>query len=233
MFGTGAVRRVSVILLVAFVSAAGFVGVVTPKPAQAGLYSPIPADSSSDPQDQFTDADALFAYVLSDIKGGTICVVAGSFTDFNGLGCEAEAWGGKNTVVGIGTQYVLVAGPYLKPGTWRLLSTNEDGEGTGLSEPFTVTPCEGDECVNTFDQEIVAQWKAKAAEHIVGAAATCLTFAAKDIKNLLTKAKGRVLGVDEHRQGLQGRSGVGCDDCDRRRGLRSWFRRHTFVEQPG
>ena len=44
--------------------------------ADTGLYNPIPADASGDPQDLFHDNDALFAYVTSDIKGGSVCVVA-------------------------------------------------------------------------------------------------------------------------------------------------------------
>ena len=41
----------------------------------AGLHDPLPADESGDPADSFTDSDSVWAYALSDTKGGYLCVV--------------------------------------------------------------------------------------------------------------------------------------------------------------
>jgi streptogramin lyase len=165
-------------------------------PAVAGLSNAIPANASGDPTESFTDDEAVFAYVLSDIKGGEVCIVAGTFSEPSGLDCSAEAWGGKNTVVGIGTQFVPIAAPPLKPGTWRLLTTDSEGGSPKLSQPFTVSPCSLGQCDYTIASGILADYKAAAERNLIGAAATCLTFAAKSINGVLTKARGRAKTLD-------------------------------------
>ena len=169
---------------------------VGPEVAAAGLGNPIPANEFGDPTDEFTDDNALFVYVNSDIRGGEVCVVDGSVTSASGRDCGGPAWGGKNTVVGLGLTYALVASPPLKPGTWRLLATDQNGEGGQLSPPFHVVPCRAGSCDLTIASQVVANVKAAAARNIIGAASTCLTFAAVDLKDALVKARGRTKTVD-------------------------------------
>jgi hypothetical protein len=83
-------RRVVAILGLTALVAGMCVAVLDSAPAHAALYSPIPADASGDPQDQFTDQQSVWAYVLSDIAGGRICIVH----DGVGFGsCDAPAMG--------------------------------------------------------------------------------------------------------------------------------------------
>ena len=49
---------------------AAICSVLGPSSVEAALHNPMPADASGDPSDSFTDADALFANVTSDLAGG-------------------------------------------------------------------------------------------------------------------------------------------------------------------
>src|SRR5262245_23358450 len=59
-------------------------------PARARLTDPVPSDSNGNVTDTFTDADALFAWVATDISGGYICIVAADVTSGD---CRHPAWG--------------------------------------------------------------------------------------------------------------------------------------------
>ena len=142
--------------------------VSTAPPASAALHSPIPADESGDPTDFFTDDSALFAYVLSDIRGGYICIV-GADADAGG-GCGA----GKHFVLGIGTQYVLVSPGPLSPGTYRLKATDSQNGSGELSIPFTVVAC--DTCDRRIAQAAVDEAKAAATQMLPFVGGTCVGF---------------------------------------------------------
>ena len=72
-------------------------------PAVAGLHNATPADGSGDPNDQFVDNDALFAYTTTDVDGGYVCVVEADAAP------DARCGGrGRTRVVGIGTQFTLL-----------------------------------------------------------------------------------------------------------------------------
>jgi hypothetical protein len=159
--------------------------------AHAGLGNPISANEYGDPVEEFADNHAVFVYVNSDIRGGEVCIVSATYTNASGLDCSSAAWGGKNTVVGIGLQYALIAAPPLKPGHWRLLATDSTGGGGQLSAPFLVYPCQTGECDFTIANNVISGIKAAAEDNIIGAATTCLTFSAKSIKGVLVKARGR------------------------------------------
>ena len=117
--------------------------------AQAAFNSPIPADGDALPNDVFRSRDALFAYVLSDLRGGRICVIPESGAG----GCDDPAWGGANVVVGIGTVYTLIAGPSLIPGSWRLRTESVSGDEwveNATSEPSACNP-RGPTCGVSFN----------------------------------------------------------------------------------
>ncbi|MEP6563194.1 MAG: hypothetical protein ABJD68_19210, partial [Nakamurella sp.] len=89
---------------------------VTATPASANLNGVFAANGDEDLADQFTQQDALFAYTVSDLDGGRICVIPAS-----GDGsCADPGFGEPNFVVGIGTVYTLLEQPPLEPGSWRL-----------------------------------------------------------------------------------------------------------------
>ena len=144
--------------------------------AQAALNSPIPADGDALPNDVFRSRDALFAYVLSDLRGGRICVIPESGAG----GCDDPAWGGANVVVGIGTVYTLIAGPSLIPGSWRLRTESVSGDEwveNATSEPFTVLPCGPGECLDALGAEQAQAFKDASAEATRGAAVACSAIA--------------------------------------------------------
>jgi PKD repeat protein len=132
---------------------AGAGTVAVTQPAYAGLYNPIPATEGG-PEWSFNSGDALFAFTTSDLKGGDICVVADA--PLSGVDAEnncraKKVWGTTNYVVGIGTTQTLIEAHGLRPGTWRLMTSDHqrpDGTGGGnarISESFTVVPCRPEE----------------------------------------------------------------------------------------
>ena len=137
--------------------------VVRPQPVAAGLYGPVPADQNGDPTDTFRSDDALFVFAVSDIKGGRVCVVPPTGA-LAGLSCDAPAWGEPNTLVGIGTVYSLMEGPYLRVGSWRLLTETipvdpgEEAVPLAVSDVFTVSPCD-QTCDPTIAQAVVDEFK--------------------------------------------------------------------------
>lgn len=143
--------------------------------ARAALNSPIPADGDALPNDEFRSRDALFAYVVSDVRGGRICIVPESGAG----GCDEPAWGGANVVIGIGTVYTLIAGPSLIPGTWRLRTESVSGGEWvehATSEPFTVLPCGPGECLGALGAEQAQAFKDASAEATRGAAKVCTSI---------------------------------------------------------
>ena len=148
-------RWVAVLATVVLVLAGGLT--VGP-PASAQLYGPIPANAAGDPTYDFTDQDSIWAYVRSDIAGGTICIVPEATTVETGS-CEG-ALGGPNRLVGIGTLYTLISGHGLPADNYRLLVENSAEEATEVGDVFTVTACP--DCPPDPDAAIVAAWKAAA-----------------------------------------------------------------------
>ena len=155
--------------------------------APTGIYNPIPADFSGDPQDLFVDDDYLFAYVTSDIKGGRICVVNENAT---GATCDSPAWGDANTIVGIGTVYALIENPTLHVGRWRLLTENSIGERTGLSNVFTVRPCP--DCSRELGASVAQEFKNRFRGMQLGADALCLGWAIQDVVEGATGIVGEI-----------------------------------------
>ena len=144
--------------------------------APTGIFNPIPADFSGDPQDLFVDDDYLFAYVTSDIKGGRICVVP---ENVSGASCDSPAWGDVNTIVGIGTVYALIEDPTLHVGRWRLMTENSIGEPTGFSNVFTVRPCL--DCSRELGASVAQEFKNRFRGMQLGADALCLGWAIQDV----------------------------------------------------
>ncbi len=184
-------RRLTVGLLALSMLASG-ITLVDPGPAYAGLFNPIPADFSGDPQDQFVDDDGLFAYTTSDIQGGRICIVNDEVTlatagDFP---CNSPAWGSANTVVGIGTQYTLVEGPTLHLGTWRLITENTIGDATGLSIPFTVRACP--DCDGSIAGSAVQAFKASFGEMAFATDLVCTVWQTYDVVSDIEGAAGEI-----------------------------------------
>jgi hypothetical protein len=134
------------------------------RPASAKVFSLFPADDSFTTTDTFESDGALFAIGTTDFLGATICVVsADTVQDPNGGNSCGAAWGGKNNVVGLGTFTIPIAGPPLKPGTWRLLADGGTFPGADVvSIPFTVVPCTV--CDASIAQAIVQDWKDLATE---------------------------------------------------------------------
>jgi PKD repeat protein len=200
----GAARRSSLAVLVVLCGAV--LALAGANRAETGIYNPIPADASGDPQDAFVDDDYLFAYVTSDIKGGRICIVNAS-----GAGdCDSPAWGDTNAIVGIGTVFTLIENPTLHVGTWRLRTENSLGEQTGLSQPFTVRACP--ECKREVAAEVAQEFKNRFRGMQLAADGYCfyqgaseVVQEARGIVGEMTAAHGNVLGLkkrhDEYRAG--------------------------------
>jgi PKD repeat protein len=168
---------------------AALVVLALPAAAQAGLNTPIPANQYEEPTYDFVDDDALFVYVLSDTKGGRVCVVH-DVESLDDASCDNPAWGGANTIVGVGTTYSLIAAPPLQVGPWKLLSEDSDHVPQHLSETFYVSACP--DCDRTFTNEIVQQWKAKAHDMSLLYNGVCAAFAIKSAGDAITGAHGKV-----------------------------------------
>jgi uncharacterized repeat protein (TIGR01451 family) len=146
--------------------------------AYAAATNVIPANALEEPTDAFTDADGITAIVTSTVRGGIICIVGAAVTDpgDNSLTCDHPAFGTPNPFLGVGTLILPVQGPVLKPGTYRLLADG-DADGTEpdkLSQPFTVTTCDG--CDPAPAQSIFASWKASAKQAADGGALACALY---------------------------------------------------------
>ena len=170
-------------------------------PAVAGLHNATPADGSGDPNDQFVDNDALFAYTTTDVDGGYVCVVeADAAPD-----ARCGGWG-KTRVVGIGTQFTLLEADGLPPGLWRLQTVDEKGKNGEPGGEFFVRPCaEGDgDCDNTIS--LVAVSEAKEAANALGIpmAVTCLGFAVNNLRSLSDVAWGVVKDYHERHANYDG-----------------------------
>ena len=127
-------------------------------PAAAGLHNALPADADENPADVFNDNDALFAYTTSDFTGGYVCILhAEAPADRT---CDGPAWGDKNRVVGIGSQFTLIEFGDLLPGHWRLQTVDSEGKNGEAGGEFTVVPCPG--CDNSISAAAAAQAKASA-----------------------------------------------------------------------
>ena len=199
--GPGRPRRS--ILALAVVAGFALAGGLLPQviePAAAALNTPIPADSTGLPADVFFDTDALFVLVVSDFRGGTVCVVSAAVESPEG-GCAANkaAWSTPNRILGIGTQYVLIEGPDssrgpLRVGDWRLLSENSFGEGTSVGGVFTVLPCDiGAGCDPTLGAAAAQAFKDSVGDMRTGSEVTCLMLKAKDLKDNPAPHAGRAL----------------------------------------
>ncbi len=136
-------RRAWCVVVVALLALVVSVGLPFAEPAEAALTNVFPADGTGEIYPDFTQDDALFAYVLSDIQGGRVCVVR----ETGPASCDDVAWGEPNAVVGIGTVFTLVEGPDLPRGTYRLHTENKFGDGWlpgATSDVFTIDVCRVD-----------------------------------------------------------------------------------------
>ena len=170
-------RRPIAALAIVILAVTGFLA--PPPEARAALNAPQPADGAGELVDTLTTRDALFAYVLSDVAGGRICVIA----DTGAGDCDDPAWGTPNVVVGIGTTYTLLEGPSLKPGAWRLHTETGSGETwfpNQTSEVFTVTPCGPGECLGALGREQADSFKRSSGEATRGAKSLCTALSAED-----------------------------------------------------
>ena len=105
--------------------------------------------------------------------------------------CDAPAWGTKNRIIGIGTQFTLIEFDFgLVPGAWRLQTVNSDGQNGEVGGEFFVEPCNG--CDNSISAQAAAQAKAAANQMGQGVAAACLGFALKDLKGAVTGARSKL-----------------------------------------
>ena len=147
-------------------------------PAAAGLHNATPADGSGDPNDQFVDNDALFAYTTTDIDGGYVCVVHADAAPDARCGSR-----GRTRVVGIGTQFTLLIGDNLPPGHWRLQTVDEKGKNGEPGGEFFVRPCaeaDGD-CDNTMSLIAVSEAKEAASALGIPLAVSCLGFMVQNL----------------------------------------------------
>ncbi len=124
-------------LIVAFVFALALAGT-----GHAGLHSALPANAFGTPADVFYDNDALFAYTVSDFTGGYVCVVDADAPAWTRRAMQATAWGSKNRVVGIGTEFTLLEGGSLTPGHWRLQTVNSEARTVRSAGSSRSLPCE-------------------------------------------------------------------------------------------
>ncbi|MFN0093045.1 MAG: cadherin-like domain-containing protein [Acidimicrobiales bacterium] len=131
--------------------------------------------------DTFRSDEALFAYVVTDIVGGEVCIVDATVEDPAAASCDDPAWGSPNRVFGIGTLHTLLEGPGLAPGTWKLLGTMPNGAPGGrvLSAPFTVVPC-GATCNYELGAAAAEAFKAPARQLAAGTKAACIGFGVAD-----------------------------------------------------
>jgi hypothetical protein len=88
---------------------------------------------TEDPSDVFTDADALCAYMTSDVGGGRVCIVRGAADDPAQVSCDSPAFWRPTHITGIGTVFTLVKGPPLQHG--HVPPVGIDVEVVGIQVP--------------------------------------------------------------------------------------------------
>ncbi len=94
--------------------------------------------------------------------------------------CDSPAWGSPNVYLGIGTLFVLLEGPDLKVGTWRLRTENPTADGWEqgyISDVFTVGPCEVD-CDQQIGRRQADAFKSASGATRDAAANLCTGFSA-------------------------------------------------------
>src|ERR1700712_1024604 len=79
-------------LVLAMVLAAAVIPTVAATPASANLNGVFPANGDEDLTEQFTSRDALFAYTVSDLSGGRMCIIPATEDG----SCGDPAWGSPN-----------------------------------------------------------------------------------------------------------------------------------------
>ena len=130
-------------------------------PAQARVYSVIPADASG-PNDAFLTNEILYAMGTSNALEGAaeLCVVQAGSID-QGDCAEDAAWGSPNANVFQGTfPPQPIEGAPLPTGTWQILADNGDEDTDVVSAQFTVLACApGDDCTTTISDAVMAHWK--------------------------------------------------------------------------
>lgn len=123
--------------------------------------------------ESISTAQNLFAYTLSDVQGGDVCVVPAALENpGNGsLNCANPAWGSSNRVIGVGSSWTLIEVPYLRAGHWKLLADGGSENSVDVfSNDFTVVPCEPGACDRRLAQETAARYKAAAAQMAISMA---------------------------------------------------------------
>lgn len=100
--------------------------------------------------------------------------------------CDDPAFGTPNYVTGLGTNHVLLEAPYLKAGTYYLLTEELISDfwfATTSSEPFTIRACDADggRCDATAALAEVANRKAASERVTAGARAFCTAFKIREI----------------------------------------------------
>jgi IgGFc binding protein/Bacterial Ig domain/Bacterial Ig-like domain (group 1) len=142
-------------------------------PAAALIGVVVPANEFEEPTEEFTTANALFAWVTVDPFGGRVCVVPPDTVDDGNLSCERNAvpWASPNFVTGLGSQLIPIKGPSLKVGTWKLLGDSSKGAQDQLSGDFYVSPCS--DCDTSIAQAVIDKWKAAAGKSNEGLGPVC------------------------------------------------------------
>ena len=106
-------------------------------PASANIGGVFPTDEEGGTAIEAIAANQnLFAYALTDVQGGDICIVPAALENpgTGKLNCLTPAWGSSNRVMGIGSSWTLIETPYLRAGHWKLL-----GDG-GSKKAWTCSP---------------------------------------------------------------------------------------------
>ena len=145
--------------------------VVVAWPASANFGGVFPTDEESGTAiETIASNQNLFAYALTDIQGGDICIVPAALEDpGNGsLNCLTPAWGSSNRVIGIGSTWTLIETPYLRAGHWKLLGDGGSKQSVDVfSNDFTVLPCEPGACDRRLADETAARYKGAAGQMAV------------------------------------------------------------------
>jgi len=145
-------------------------------PAPAAVTNLIPADVADDsPTDWFTTDMGIEAIGTATIRGADICIVSSRVTEpgDNSLTCDKPAMGAANPLITLGTFFLPLEPPPLKPGSYRLLADGGIGgtEPDKLSIPFTVTSCV--DCDPAPALSRFSDWKASAQQMADSSAAAC------------------------------------------------------------
>ena len=124
--------------------------VVVAWPASANFGGVFPTDEDGGTAiETIASNQNLFAYALTDVQGGDICIVPAALENpGNGnLNCLTPAWGSSNRVIGIGSTWTLIETPYLRAGHWKLLGDGGSKQSVDVfSNDFWVLPCEPGAC---------------------------------------------------------------------------------------